>query len=94
MVGPKNIGNYRAAEIKWGQSPQIWARTAKIEIFAKMSKIAISKFRKFLPPPQLGNFWPNSPHFFCILTLTGCSRYWVRNIGMESLICYNATIGR
>ena len=41
MVGPKNIGNYRLADKKLGQSPQNWALTAEIKIFAKMSKIAI-----------------------------------------------------
>ena len=28
-----------------------------------------------------------SPHFFCIWTLTGCSRCWARTLGMKYLIC-------
>ena len=29
----------------------------------------------------------NSPHFFCIWALIGCSMCWVRKLGKESLIC-------
>ena len=32
-------------KINWGQSPQNWARTVEIKIFAKTSKIAILRER-------------------------------------------------
>merc|ERR1711873_379419 len=76
---------------KWGQSPQNWARTVESKFQPKCRKSRF--FTNFDLVHENGSssviFGPIHLISFAFVhwTLIGCSKCWLRKLGMKSIIC-------